>query len=324
MNLVTKRRAQDARVNGNSLLSLPFDDARPSWRTRCIVGLLRALRVKRRMASVAAVQEHVRGLASRPASFEPSSLGRGVDVTRRDVAGWPVFYTAPSGYSGPYNYVVFLHGGGFINEIVRAHWRFVGHLTRTAKVRCIVPIYPLAPRATAKEIVPQTGDLLTRILEDAGSARVTLVGNSAGASLGLAAVQWLRDGGHRQPDGLVLISTGGDYSISRPEQITIADLDPFNDIPGARETGRLYAGDLDVAHPYVSPLNGNFHGIAPLLLFSGTLDLFYPDCIELAAKAKEAGVPVELHLRNGQPHNYAALPTPEGREAREIIVQAVR
>jgi hypothetical protein len=77
-----------------------------------------------------------------------------------------------------------------------------------------------------------------------------VVGNSAGAALGLAAAQWLRDSGYQQPGGLVLISPGGDFSIRRPEQIELAARDPINDIPGARETGRLYAGDLDVAHPY--------------------------------------------------------------------------
>jgi hypothetical protein len=48
----------------------------------------------------------------------------------------------------------------------------------------------------------------------------------AGAGLGLAAVQWLRDSGHRQPSGLVLISPGLDASISRPEQMAIAARDP--------------------------------------------------------------------------------------------------
>ena len=221
------------------------------------------------------------------------------------------------------NYVLFLHGGGYINEIVRAHWRFVGDLTRDAHVRCVVPIYPLAPGATAIEVVPAMGELMRKLLQDAGPAKVTVVGNSAGAALGLAAAQWLRDTGCRQPNGLVLISPGGDFSISRPEQIAIAARDPINDIPGAREVGRLYAGALDVSHPYVSPLNGDFRGLAPMIVFSGTRDLFYPDAIDIAAKARAAGVPIELHLRRDQPHNYAGLPTPEGRQARAIIVRAV-
>ena len=58
-----------------------------------------------------------------------------------------------------------------------------------------------------------------------------------------------------------------------------------------------------------------------MIVFSGTRDLLYPDSVDLAAKARAAGVPVELHMGYGQPHNYAALPTPEGRQARELIAR---
>ncbi|MEO6935839.1 MAG: alpha/beta hydrolase [Collimonas sp.] len=276
------------------------------------------------MASAAAVQERVRRLGLRPASYEPTGLGLGVQATlKKSATGWPVYYTAPAAAPNAGNYVLFLHGGGFINEIVRSHWRFVAYLTRHARVRCVVPIYPLAPGATAKDIVPATGELLRQLLEDAGSAKVTVVGNSAGANLGLAAVQWLRDSGYRQPDGLVLISPGLDASASRPEQMAIARRDPMQDIPGILEAGRLYAGDLDLTHPYVSPLNGDIRGLTQMTVFTGTLDLFYPDSVDLAAKARAAGVPVELHVRRGQPHNYAGMPTPEGRQARAIILRVV-
>lgn len=299
-------------------------DDRPSWQSQCINRLLRLLPIKKRLASAAAVQEEVRRLALRPASHEPNGLGRGVDVVLGQEAGWPVYRTAPSAGPDVGNFVMFLHGGGYIHEIVRAHWRFIGELTRGARIRCVVPIYPLAPRATAKDVVPATGELLRRLLEEAGPAKVTLIGNSAGAGLALAATQWLRDRGDRQPDGLVLISPGVNAAVDRPEQAMAAARDPIQDIPGIREAGRLYAGDLDIAHPYVSPLNGDFRALAPMIVFSGTCDLLYPDSIDLAARARAAGVPVELHLREGQPHNYAAMPTPEGRQARAIILRAAR
>lgn len=85
------------------------------------------------------------------------------------------------------------------------------------------------------------------------------------------------------------------------------------------EVFRMYAGDLDVAHPFVSPLNGNFNGLAPMLIFTGTHDLYHSDIVTLAHKAAGAGVSVEMHVRNGLQHNYPLLPTPEGREARSII-----
>ena len=296
----------------------------PSWQSRCIVTLLRLLRAKRRLASAAAVQERVRELALHPDPYAPTGLGRGIDATmERSAAGWPLYRLARAGQGDVGDYLVFLHGGGFINEIVRAHWKFVADLTRRAGVRCIVPIYPLAPGATARELVPATGELLRTIMENAGTARVIVAGNSAGAGLALAASQWLKAAGERVPDALVLVSSGGDFSVSRPEQAAIAALDPLLDIPGSRETGRQFAGELDVSHSYVSPLNGDFHGLPPMTIFSGTLDLFYPDSIAIAAKARAAGVPAKLYLRRGQPHNYAAMPTPEGRQAREAILRVL-
>ncbi|MBR0829502.1 alpha/beta hydrolase fold domain-containing protein [Bradyrhizobium manausense] len=308
---------------GRVLGAPPPRDPAPSLQSRCFNAALRLLPFKTQLASAEAVQAHVRKLALQPASCEPKGLGRGVEVTLTKMGGWPVYYTAPSsGYEGR-NYVMFLHGGGFINEIVPAHWRFVGQMTREARVVCVVPIYPLAPGATAKDIVPATAELLRMLLEDAGSAGVTVVGNSAGAGLALAACQWLRDRGHRQPDRMVLISPAADASISRPEQVAIAVRDPIQDIPGMTEAGRLYAGELDVGHPFVSPLNGAFRSLAPMLIFAGTRDLLYPDSVDLAERARAVGVPVELHLRRDQPHNYALMPTPEGREARKIILRAV-
>ncbi|TYO66569.1 alpha/beta hydrolase [Bradyrhizobium hipponense] len=308
---------------GRTLDALPTDDPGPSLRSRCFNVLLGLLPFKKQLASAEAVQAHVRKLALQPASHEPTGLGRGIEVILTKMGGWPVYYTAPSSGHEGRNYVMFLHGGGYINEIVPAHWRFIGRMTREARVVCVVPIYPLAPRATAKEVVPATAELLRMLLEDAGSAKVTVVGNSAGAGLALAACQWLRDRGQRQPNRLVLISPAADASVSRPEQVTIAARDPIQDIPGILAAGRLYAGELDVGHPFVSPLNGAFRSLAPMLIFSGTRDLLYPDSVDLAARARAAGVPVELHLLRDQPHNYALMPTPEGRKARAMILGAV-
>ena len=305
----------------NSRQGIKVSDAEPSLQSRCLVSLLRLLPIKERLASAAAVQHQVGKLALHPASYRPRGLGRGVSVTLKNKAGWPVYYTAPVETPDTGDWVVFLHGGGYINEIVRAHWRFIGFLTRNAGVRCIVPIYPLAPAATAGDVVPAMGELLREIMETAGKAKVTVIGNSAGAGLGLAACQWLNNAGYRQPDGLVLISPGVDASFRLPEQQMIAEHDPIQAIPGILEAARLYAGDLDTAHPYVSPLNGGFLGMSKMLIFSGTLDLHYPGSIALTAKARAAGVPVELHLRKNQPHNYAAMPTPEGREARATILR---
>lgn len=324
MNIGKISSTQQIPAESRTAHGLQSDELGPSWQSRCLIWLLRMLPIKKQWATAAAVQERVRRLVLRPASYAPTGLGRGVKMSMIvSSAEWPVYYTAPSSQPEAGNIVVFLHGGGYINEIVRAHWRLIGFLTRDARARCVVPIFPLVPHATAKDLVPAMGQLLRDLLTDAGSARVTVIGNSAGAGLALATAQWLRDAGCRQPNELVLISPAADASVSGAQHREIAAQDPMQDIPGIVEAGRLYAGALDVAHPYVSPLHGDFHGLAPMVVFAGTLDLLYPDSLALAAKAQAAGVPIALYLRQGQPHNYALMPTPEGRQARATILRVV-
>ncbi len=310
-------------IDWNIVNKISSNGKEPSLKSRLIVWLLRLFNIKRNLASAAVVQQHVRKLAVKPASYKPVGLGPGVKVTEETISGWPVYHVTPLTKPDTRNCVVFLHGGGYINEIVKAHWTFIGYLTREAGVHCIVPIYPVAPKGTAGDVIPATGKLLQDLLTDVSIEKITLMGNSAGAGLSLAAAQWLRDSGYRQPDRLVLISPGIDASLDKPEQLAAAVADPLLDIPGIREGARLYAGGLDTRHPYVSPLNGDLHELAPMTIFSGTLDLLYPDSVALATKAIDAGVQAELHLRKGQPHNYAAMPTPEGKEARAMIVRIV-
>ena len=170
--------------------------------------------------------------------------------------------------------------------------------------------------------MPATGRILRGLIETMGAQNVTVVGNSAGGGLSLAAAQWLREAGHPQPNALILICPGVNGALSRC-RADVAARDVMQDIPGMIEAFRMYAGDLDVAHPFVSPLNGSFEGLAQMLIFTGTHDIFHPDIVTLANKAARAGVPVEMHVRNGLQHNYPLLPIPEGREARGIIARAV-
>lgn len=295
----------------------------PSVQSCLLNGLLHILRPRRRWKSAAAVQEHVRRQAKQPASYRPPKLGRDVTVTQRSWGDWPLYHMTPSANPSVKNHIVFLHGGGYVNEIHAVQWRFVDWLTRHAPVHSVVPIFPLAPKGSAKHVVPTTGQLLRDLMETAGPENVSLIGNSAGAGLALATAQWLRDSDFAQPKTMVLISPWVDALINGQEYTAIAPLDPFSDIPGIVEAGRLYAGELDMSHPFVSPLRGDLGGLAPMVVFTGTHDILYPNSIALATKARQAGVLVDLHVQRGLPHNYPMLPTPEGREALAIIAHAV-
>jgi epsilon-lactone hydrolase len=307
----------------NTLLpKIVWPEVQPSLRSRLMDHLVLFTGRRKWWASAVAVQERVRRLALRPAPHHPIRLGRNLKVDLRFTAGWPVYHIEPARSGSARHHIIFLHGGAYVHEIVGSHWKFIRFLVEETNTHWVVPIYPLAPRGTAKEVVPATGRMLRELIEAVGAQNLTVVGNSAGGGLSLAAAQWLREAGHAQPNALILICPGVNGTLNQCRQADAAR-DVMQDVPGMIEAFRMYAGHLDVTHPFVSPLNGSFDGLAPMLIFTGTHDLYHPDIVTLANKAALAGVPVEMQVRNGLQHNYPLLPTPEGREAREIIARAI-
>ncbi|MFJ6795271.1 alpha/beta hydrolase fold domain-containing protein [Streptomyces sp. NPDC091268] len=296
----------------------------PSLRSRVLSVALIAAGRRRRLSSAEAVRTRVAESARRPAShLPPRSLGRIAEVSRTFVGAWPVYEVSPRG-AEPTARVLYLHGGGYIDELVRPHWSMVRTLVTAARARVVVPAYTLAPRGTADRTVPAAADLLSGLIAGGGEGGTVLIGDSAGAGLALAAAQRLRDRTGAQPTRIVLISPWLDVSLSHPDQAAIEAADPMLARAGLREAGRLYAGNLALDDPRVSPLHGSFAGLAPLTVFAGGRDLLVTDSRELVRRARAAGAEVEFHEEPGQAHVYPLLPVPEGRAARGRIVDLVR
>ncbi|MFJ5551828.1 alpha/beta hydrolase fold domain-containing protein [Streptomyces sp. NPDC093225] len=296
----------------------------PSLRSRAWCAAAIASGHRRRWTSAAAVRAEVAASARRPAShLPPRSLAKATELSRTFVGAWPVYDVAPR-EGDPSARVLYVHGGGFIHELVRAHWSLVRTLVTGARAHCVVPAYTLAPRGTADRTVPVAADLLSGLIQSGGPEGTVLIGDSAGAGLALAAAQRLRDRTGAQPSRIVLISPWLDVSMSHPEQPAIEARDPVLARAGLLEAGRLYAGTLEMGDPRVSPLHGSFAGLAPMTVFTGTRDVLAPDARELAARARAEGVAVDLHEAEGQASGYPLLPVPEGRTARELLVELVR
>ncbi|MCY0935566.1 alpha/beta hydrolase fold domain-containing protein [Streptomyces sp. H34-S4] len=296
----------------------------PSLRSKALTVALIAAGRRRRFASVEAVHTRVAESARRPASHvPPRSLGRVAEVSRTYVGAWPVYEVSPLGVE-PAARVLYVHGGGYINELVRPHWSMIRTLVTRAHARVVVPAYILAPRGTADRTVPVAADLLSGLIASGGAGGTVLLGDSAGGGLALAAAQRLRDRSGAQPSRIVLISPWLDLSMSHPDQAAIEAGDPMLARPGLREAGRLYAGNLAADDPRVSPLHGSFAGLAPMTVFTGTRDILTTDSRELLTRARASGAEVEFVEEPGLPHGYPLMPVPEGRAARDRIVELVR
>jgi epsilon-lactone hydrolase len=284
--------------------------------------MLRIIRHKRNLDSPERVRRDIDRRMLRPESYAPPRrVQRRVDISVEIRHDWRCYELTPRG-EDPDVRVLYLHGGAYIEEISALQWTAVAKLAVEAPARIIVPIYPLAPYRTAAATVETATQIASDLLAEHGPD-VMLLGDSAGGGLALAIAQRLRDHDDRQPRRIVLISPWLDATMSNP---AIHDVHPHDTVlsaPGLAEAGRIYAGELDPADPRVSPIHGDFHGLAPVMVQSSTHDILNADCREFVARARASGVQVDYDELTGGHHNYSLFPTRHGRAARHHIARTL-
>ena len=64
----------------------------------------------------------------------------------------------------------------------------------------------------------------------------------------------------------------------------------------------LYTAGHSLADPQVSPLRGDFTGLPPTILTTGTRDFFLAVSLRVAEKLKKAGVQTKLQVFDGMVH----------------------
>ncbi|MEH6782202.1 MAG: alpha/beta hydrolase, partial [Rhodoglobus sp.] len=73
----------------------------------------------------------------------------------------------------------------------------------------------------------------------------------------------------------------------------------------------------------VSPLFGDFTGLGPITVISGTRDIVYADALRMIPAARAAGVQVNTIVGEGMIHVYPLLPLRESAPARDAMARAI-
>jgi acetyl esterase/lipase len=203
--------------------------------------------------------------------------------------------------------VVAIPGSAFIFPPTIFHWLNYAAMARNTGATVIVPIYPLVPQGgTAGTVVPAMEDLISAQIDQHGAESVSVYGDSLGGTIGLAAVQELVRRGDPVPSHMVLISPALDLTLSNPAIQFVDDpvLGPF--LPSGHKNAQLWAGDLDLTDPLVSPLFGSLAGLPPTAVYFGNLDILAPDGLVLQDNALATpGADFTFILRKGEIHIWA-------------------
>lgn len=279
------------------------------------------LRVTAKPGSSTAMRAQERMRKPKGSAQPPAALSRRHDVSVRQVSGFACWTVLPRGKTATRG-AVYLHGGAYTSEITKQHWAMVGALADEG-VQVEVPLYGLAPQHTYREAYPLVIEAYRQLLERLPAAAVTLAGDSAGGGLALGIAQQLPAAGLPQPSRIVLISPWLDLTLSQPAVQALSPHDPWLSPAGLVEMGHAWAGGDDPADPRLSPINGQLNSLAPVSVFIGTRDIFYPDVCRLRDRAAAEGTTLDVTVCAGAVHVYPLTPTPEGRAAATRIVKDI-
>jgi len=221
-------------------------------------------------------------------------------------------------------HLLYFHGGGYVNGITKYHWDFIEKIAEETKCSVTLPLYPLAPEYTYKDVF----DFITPVYEQALTKRnpdnLIIMGDSAGGGMALALAQYLKEKKISQPKNIVLISPWLDITLSNPDIVAIEKQDPFLAKSGAVEAGRMYAGKQDPLNYLISPLYGDLKGLGKISMFIGTNDIMYPDTILLNRRIQEIGEQSNYFEFQDMFHVFPLFSFPEALHAKKQIIEIIQ
>ncbi len=222
------------------------------------------------------------------------------------------------------NHILFFHGGAYVIEGNSLHWKLIDNIARRTNSKVSYIDYPLAPENTYKQTFEMVQQSFDRLIKLFPNDRFMLMGDSAGGGLALSFAQKLHnEKAVIQPCKLILFSPWLDLSMQNPEIIKQERKDKLLPLDGLIEAAKRYAGLEDMTNYLLSPIYGNVSGLAEILVFYATHELFYPDCKLLAEKVKSVGNFSFQEFQDMQ-HDWVIYPIPEAKKALHIAIEFIK
>lgn len=226
--------------------------------------------------------------------------------------------------AAPTRTILYCHGGGYYFCSPASHRPLVFALAVRTGARTFSLDYRLAPEHPFPAALDDALAAYRRLLADGTPAdSIVIAGDSAGGGLALAMLVALRDARDPLPSAGVLFSPWTDLAVTGGSIQSNDGLDPMFCGAAIGRAAKLYVGDADPTHPYLSPLYADLSGLPPLLIQASSTEVLLDDARRVADRARAAGVAVEYEVWPNMPHVWQ-LWTPFVPEAKRALDCAAR
>ncbi|MFO1058295.1 MAG: alpha/beta hydrolase [Dongiaceae bacterium] len=251
-----------------------------------------------------------------------------IAVTPRRIAGVPVFDIVPEDLPAENRdrVLLHLHGGAYVLYPGEAG-AGEGMLLAGRGFRVISVDYRMPPDFPFPAALDDALAVWRALLAEHDPRRMAVFGSSAGGGLTLALMLRARAEGLALPAAIAPGTPWADLAAAGDSVMANAYVDNVlvSNAGWLGAAATLYAAGRALTDPLVSPLYGDFAGLPPAIVTSGTRDLLLSDSVRTHRKLRQAGIAAELQVFEGLSHAQFLDPAlPESAEALGEIARFFR
>jgi monoterpene epsilon-lactone hydrolase len=236
-------------------------------------------------------------------------IQRGVHHEHSTLAGLPAEMFTAVGWTDSAPTILYFHGGGYVVCSPATHRDLVSRIAFASGARAVAVDYRKAPEFPFPAPVDDAEAAYRALLLSGTPAdQIFVGGDSAGGGLALALLQRIKACDLPMPRAGVLLSPWVDLECGGESIATNARYD-YLPVRGLSWGAQQYMQDNDRRHPHASAVHADLAGLPPLLIQTGSAELFLSENEALARRAREAGVPVTHEIEPGMVHVYQAFAT---------------
>ncbi len=294
----------------------------PGWgfRYEMIATLMRVLQGRVLRMPISKLRKHML-----PTRVHVSLQGL-VQHERASFAGLYAEIFTPRDYGAEDPTILYFHGGGYVACSPATHRDLVSRMAVESGARCIVIDYRKAPEHPFPAPVDDCEAAYRALLDQAvDPSRILLAGDSAGGGLVLAVLLRARAAALPMPAAAVLLSPWVDLSC-RGASVEANAVYDYLTLEALELGVSHYLQGQDPLHPHASPVHAELAGLPPLLLLTGSAELFLSENLALAERALSQGVDLTHHIEQGMVHVSSLFATvaPASGSALLLIGRFVR
>ncbi len=247
---------------------------------------------------------------------------RNVEVEPVSIEGIPAEWLLPKGCHTD-RVIIYLHGGSYHAGSLRTHRGLAARIGINSSSSVLSLDYRLAPENPFPAAIEDVVSVYRWLLEVKGfnSKKIIISGDSAGGGLTLTSLLKFKEENLSLPAAAICLSPVTDFAVTGESIKTKAKEDIMLSENKIRQSFEIYAKGQSVKHHLISPLYADLSGLPPLLIQTGTAEIFLDDSTRFAQKAVEQGVTVDLDLWENMFHVFQIFGNliPESKKALKKI-----